>query len=97
MNVDFKEWAETLEKIEVLTVTITPKGEYHVPSEKKGRIVDVSPEQRARLRSFLFDFSCRMDCAELGAEERERLRLSLMEFCAKLTPAAAEPKKARSA
>lgn len=60
MNADFKEYADTLEKIEVLTVTITPSGEYNIPSEKKGRIADVSEEQRARLRDYLLDFCSRL-------------------------------------
>ena len=60
MNKDFREYAETLEKIEVLTVIINPEGEYHIPSEKKGRIADVTPEQRERLRLYLQEFCDRL-------------------------------------
>jgi hypothetical protein len=81
MNKDFREFAETLEKIEVLTVIINPEGEYHIPSEKKGRIAEVSPEQRERLRLFLQEFCDRLKPAPVAAP----------------VPAAAESKKARSA
>lgn len=64
MNKDFREYAETLEKIEVLTVTITPEGEYNIPSEKKGKIAEVSAEQRKRLRDYLLEFCNRLVPAE---------------------------------
>jgi hypothetical protein len=60
MDKDFREYAETLKKIEVLTVEIKPDGEYHVPSEKQGRITEVSPEQQIRLADYLIEFSTRI-------------------------------------
>lgn len=96
MNANFKEYAEILEKIEVLTITITPEGEYHVPSEKKGKITEVSTEQRARLRSFLIGFACRLNCGELE-ESREKLQRTMERALAEFVPMPAEPKKARSA
>lgn len=104
MNASFRKYAETLDKLEVLTVTITPEGEYKVPSEKKGRIAQIDEAERKRLRKFLFGFGCEMeDCGELETEERQELRKMLQDFCGTLecpNPAHAEmaqPKKARSA
>jgi hypothetical protein len=105
MNASFRKYAETLEKIEVLTVTITPEGEYNVPSEKKGKIAQIDDDERVRLREYLFEFACRMECGDLEDEERERLRKMLQDFCGTLecpnpahaAIAGAAPKKARSA
>lgn len=71
MNVDFKEYADCLEKIEVLTIVILPDGSYHIPSEKKGKIADVSPEQRERLRDYLLDFCSRLAPAVPAAEPKK--------------------------
>lgn len=62
MNANFKQYAETLDYLEVLKVTISPEGEYRIPSEKDGRIALVSPEERQRLRSFLLEFCQRLEC-----------------------------------
>ena len=62
MNASFKQYAETLDQIEVLRVTISPKGEYKIPSEKDGRIAVIGPEERARLRQFLLEFCQRLEC-----------------------------------
>jgi hypothetical protein len=62
MNASFKQYAETLDSMEVLRVTISKKGEYDIPSEKDGRIALVDPEERARLREFLLEFCQRLEC-----------------------------------
>lgn len=104
MNISFRKYAETQEKIEVLTITITPEGEYKVPSEKKGRIAQIDEAERKRLRRFLLGFACEMeDCGELEPEERDELRTMLQDFSGTLEcpdPSHAQmaaPKKARSA
>jgi hypothetical protein len=61
MNASFKQYAETLDSMEVLRVTISKKGEYDIPSEKDGRIALVDPEERARLRQFLLEFCQRLE------------------------------------
>ena len=62
MNVSFKQYAETLDYLEVLKVTISAEGEYRIPSEKDGRIALIVPEERARLREFLLEFCERLEC-----------------------------------
>ena len=97
MNASFRKYAETLEKIEVLTVTITPEGEYNVPSEKKGKIAQIDDCERVRLRHYLFEFACRMECEKLDPEELADLRRMLAEFSNSLEcpnpEHASEPKK----
>jgi len=62
MNASFKQYAETLDSMEILRVTISKNGEYDIPSEKDGRIALVDPEERARLRQFLLEFCQRLEC-----------------------------------
>lgn len=62
MNASFKQYAETLDSMEVLRVTTSKKGEYDIPREKDGRIALVDPEERARLREFLLEFCQRLEC-----------------------------------
>jgi hypothetical protein len=62
MNVSFKQYADQLDYIEVLKITISPKGEYRIPSEKDGKIACVEAEERARLREFLLEFCQRLEC-----------------------------------
>jgi hypothetical protein len=80
MNASFRQYAETFDTIEVLKVMISPEGEYSVPSEKKGRIAEVSQAERTRLRKFLLELCLRMDCAKLEPEEIAELRKTLGEF-----------------
>ena len=70
MNASFKQYAETLDQIEVLRVTISPKGEYKIPSEKDGRIAVIDPEERARLRQFLLEFCHRLEMPQSRARHR---------------------------
>jgi len=78
VNISFKQYAETLDYLEVLKVTISPEGEYRIPSEKDGRIALVNPEERARLREFLLEFCKRLECPNpehaTGAEPKKSKR-----------------------
>jgi hypothetical protein len=62
MNSSFRQYAETLDYLEVLKITITPEGEYRIPSEKDGRIALITTEERTRLREFLTQFCVRLEC-----------------------------------
>lgn len=61
MNISFRQYADQFDYIEVLKVTIKPDGSYAIPSEKDGRIANVKPEERHRLREFLLEFCERLE------------------------------------
>jgi hypothetical protein len=76
MNLSFRQYADTLDYLEVLKVTISPEGEYKIPSEKDGRIANVTPEERQRLREFLLEFCKRLECpnVEHASEPKKKSR-----------------------
>jgi hypothetical protein len=84
MNSSFRQYADTLDYLEVLKVTISPKGEYKIPSEKDGRVALVDAGERTKLRAFLLDFCMRMDCGKMTDEEITKLRASMTDFSKRL-------------
>jgi hypothetical protein len=84
MNISFRQYADTLDYLEVLKVTISPKGEYKIPSEKDGRVALINADERTKLRAFLLDFCMRMDCGKMTDEEIAQLRASLADFSKQL-------------
>ena len=65
MNISFRQYADQFDYIEVLKVTIRPDGSYAIPSEKDGKIANVTPEERHRLREFLLEFCERLERPEV--------------------------------
>lgn len=72
MNISFKQYADQFDYIEVLKVTIRPDGNYAIPSEKDGKIANVTPEERHRLREFLLAFCDRLECPSEEHVKKER-------------------------
>ncbi len=42
MNIEFKQYAEDLDNVEVCRICINPDGEFYVPNERDGRIARVA-------------------------------------------------------
>lgn len=62
MHKHFRELAETLDQMEVCKITCHPDGKFFVPSEKDGRVAQLSPETRQELSEFLRGFADRLLC-----------------------------------
>lgn len=60
----FRDFVDTLDFLEVCRVTISPQGIFEIPSEKEGRIAQVSPKTRKALARFLREFSDRLECPD---------------------------------
>lgn len=72
-NTRFADFVSTLDYLEVCRVTISPDGEFSVPSEKDGRIVQVTRRTRSALAGFLREFADRLEC-EPKKEKRSKKR-----------------------
>jgi hypothetical protein len=57
----FESFVETLDYLEVCRVTVSPEGKFEVPSERDGRIVQVSAASRKSLARFMREFADRLD------------------------------------
>jgi hypothetical protein len=64
LNQKFRDFVDTLDHLEVLRVTISPQGEFSVPSEKDGKIAQVSPTTRKALGRFLRELANRLECPD---------------------------------
>jgi hypothetical protein len=72
MNSDFKQFVDTLDYLEVMRVTITPKGEFKIPSEKDGKIAQVAPTTRHALAAFLREAADRLECPDAAHVKKSR-------------------------
>jgi len=61
----FRDLIETFTHVEVCKVTCNPDGTFEVPSEKDGRIAQISPKTRKALGAFLREFADRLECPDL--------------------------------
>jgi hypothetical protein len=62
LDAKFKEFAALADYQEVCRVTVRPDGTYTIPSEKDGKIAQVSPEARHALAAFLREAAERLEC-----------------------------------
>jgi hypothetical protein len=60
-NKRFLEFVDTLDHIEVCRITLSPDGEFSVPSEREGRIAQVSSASRKSLAKFCRSFADRLE------------------------------------
>lgn len=59
----FADFVDTLDYVEVCRITVTPSGTFEVPSEREGRVVQVSAATRRSLAKFCRAFADRLDNA----------------------------------
>ena len=64
----FKEFAALADYQEVCRVTVSPEGKFNIPSEKDGKIAQVSPEARHALAAFLKEAALRLECPAVEQE-----------------------------
>jgi hypothetical protein len=67
MNRKFAEFVDTLDYIEVCRINIAPDGSFSVPSEKDGRIAQVTFKTRVDLAKFIRELADRLDCRETNS------------------------------
>jgi hypothetical protein len=72
LNQKFLAFVDTLDHLEVLRITISPAGEFSVPSEKDGKIAQVSPSTRKALGRFLRELADRLECPDVKHIKRIR-------------------------
>jgi hypothetical protein len=64
LDATFKEFAALADYQEVCRITVRPGGTYAIPSEKDGKIAQVSPQARHSLAAFLREFCNRLECPD---------------------------------
>jgi len=72
MNRKFQDFVDTLDYLEVLRVTVSPEGEFNVPSERDGKIAQVSPTTRRALGGFLRELADRLECPNPAHAKKPR-------------------------
>jgi hypothetical protein len=69
-NRTFADFVGTLEYIEVCRIVVSPEGTFSVPSEKDGKIANVSPTTRKQLARFVTEFAKRLQLS--GTSKRKK-------------------------
>jgi hypothetical protein len=69
---NFQDVVSTLDSLDVCRVVIAPDGTFSVPSEKDGRVAQISPKARYALAKFLRTLSDRLLCPPAHAKKKQR-------------------------